>query len=240
MARSDREYKALSISEFTKAAAMYESSSAGVYETCKKDYPEIIEILKEREFDTLLDAGCGPAPLIALLAGMYPEKHFTGIDLTLAMIEKAKEKDLANAEFVVGDCENLPFEDNSFDVIVCCESFHHYPNPQDFFSSVQRCLKPGGILFLRDYAVDGFAAWLVNHLMMPLANLAGHGDVGVYSKKELFTMCEKAGLSVEEFRMVSKVKMNLIAKNKKQGTAGPGCQEHSHPEPCVSAFRGSV
>ena len=212
MARSDKEYKELSISEFTRAAARYESDNAGVYETCKKDYPEIIEILKEREFDTLLDAGCGPAPLIALLAGMYPEKHFTGIDLTPAMIEKAKEKNLANAEFVVGDCENLPFEDNSFDVIVCCESFHHYPNPQDFFDSVQRCLKPGGILFLRDYAADGFTAWFANHLMMPLANLAGHGDVGAYSKEKLFAMCEKSGLTVEEFRMVSKVKMNLIAK----------------------------
>ena len=212
MAKSSKEYKELSISEFTKAAAKYESDNAGVYETCKEDYPEIIEILKEREFDTLLDAGCGPAPLIALLAEMYPEKHFTGIDLTPAMIDKAKEKKLANADFVVGDCENLPFEDNSFDVIVCCESFHHYPDPQAFFNSVQRCLKPGGILFLRDYAADGFIGWFANHLMMPMANLTGHGDVGAYSKEELFAMCEKASLTVEEFRMVSKVKMNLIAK----------------------------
>ena len=215
MPRSDREYKELSIREFTKAASMYESDNAGVYETCKKDYPEIIEILKEREFNTLLDAGCGPAPLIVLLAEMYPEKYFTGIDLTPAMIEKAKEKNLSNAEFVVGDCENLPFEDNSFDVIVCCESFHHYPNPQDFLASVHRCLKPGGILFLRDYAADGFIGWFANHLMMPLANLAGHGDVGAYSKDKLFEMCEKAGLAVDEFRMVNKVKMNLIAQKKR-------------------------
>ena len=211
MAKTSRQYKDLSIKEFTKAAAMYENNYAGVYETCKEDYPEIIEILKDKEFDTLLDAGCGPAPLIALLSGMYPDKHFTGIDLTPAMIDKAKEKNLPNADFVVGDCENLPFEDNSFDVIVCCESFHHYPNPQDFFNSVQRCLKPGGILFLRDYAADGFIAWFANHLMMPLANLAGHGDVGAYSKEKLFEMCEKAGLKIEKFQMVGKVKMNLIA-----------------------------
>ena len=212
MARTSEEYKSLSIKEFTKAAAMYENDNAGVYDTCKEDYPEIIEILKEREFDTLLDAGCGPAPLIALLSEMYPEKHFTGIDLTPAMIEKAKEKNLPNAEFVVGDCENLPFEDNSFDVIVCCESFHHYPNPQDFFNSVQRCLKPGGILFLRDYAADGFIAWAAKHIIMPLANLSGHGDVAAYSKEQLFSMCQSAGLTVDDFKMVTKVKMNLIAR----------------------------
>ena len=215
MARSDKEYKELSVKEFTKAAARYESEKAGVYETCKEDYPEILEFLKEREFDTLLDAGCGPAPLIALLADRYPEKHFTGIDLTPAMIEMARKKNLANADFVVGDCENLPFEDSSFDVIVCCESFHHYPNPQNFFHSVHRCLKPGGILFLRDYAADGLIAWLAKYVIMPLANLSGHGDVGAYSREQLFSMCEKADLAVEEFRMVSKVKMNLIAKKER-------------------------
>ena len=212
MARSSEEYKALSIKEFTKAAAKYENKNAGIYEICKEDYPEIIEILKKHEFDTLLDAGCGPAPLISLLAEMYPEKHFTGLDLTPAMIDKAKEKNIPNAEFVVGDCENLPFPENSFDVIVCCESFHHYPNPQDFFNSVYRCLKPGGILFLRDFVVDGILAWLVNHLEMPLANISGHGDVGVYSEKELRAMCRKADLSVESLQKIKKVKMNLIAR----------------------------
>ena len=212
MARTSEEYKELSIKEFTRAAGKYENDFAGIYETCKKDYPEILEILKEHPFETLLDAGCGPAPLIALLSEMYPDKHFTGVDLTPAMIEKAKEKNLPNADFVVGDCENLPFEDSSFDVIVCSESFHHYPNPQDFFNSVYRCLKPDGILFLRDYVADGILAWLVNHLEMPLANIAGHGDVGVLSKLELLKMCQKAGLKVERFQKVNKVKMNLIAR----------------------------
>ena len=212
MARSDKAYKDLSVKEFTKAAAKYENENAGVYETCKKDYPEIIEILKERPFDTLLDAGCGPAPLIALLSEMYPEKHFTGLDLTPAMIEAAKAKNLPNAEFVVGDCENLPFAENSFDVIVCCESFHHYPNPQNFFHSAARCLKPGGILFLRDYVADGALGWFANRILMPLANLAGHGDVGAYPEEKLREMCAKAGLTVEQFTKVTSVKMNLIAK----------------------------
>ena len=140
------EYKKLSIKEFTKAASIYESDSAGVYEMCKKDYPDILEELEREEFTDLLDAGCGPAPMISLLAEKYPDKHYTGLDLTPAMIEQAKKKNIKNAIFVVGDCENFPFDDNSFDAIICSMSFHHYPNPQDFFESVKRCLRPGGRL----------------------------------------------------------------------------------------------
>lgn len=63
-----------------------------------------------------------------------------GLDLTPAMIEQARKKNLKNATFVVGDCENFPFEDDSFDAIICSMSFHHYPDPQAFFNSVKRCL----------------------------------------------------------------------------------------------------
>ena len=63
----NEEYKRLSIKEFTKAAGRYESSHAGIYEMCKKDYPDILEELEKEPFRDLLDAGCGPAPMISLL-----------------------------------------------------------------------------------------------------------------------------------------------------------------------------
>ena len=52
----NEEYKKLSISEFTKVAGRYESNHAGIYEMCKKDYPDILaELEKEpfREFKSL-------------------------------------------------------------------------------------------------------------------------------------------------------------------------------------------
>ena len=53
----NEEYKKLSIDEFTKAAGRYESNHAGIYEMCKKDYPDILEELEKESFRDLLDAG---------------------------------------------------------------------------------------------------------------------------------------------------------------------------------------
>ena len=69
----NEEYKKLSIKEFTKAAGRYESNHAGIYEMCKKDYPDILEELEKESFRDLLDAGCGPAPMISLLAEKFYE-----------------------------------------------------------------------------------------------------------------------------------------------------------------------
>ena len=50
------------------------------------------------------------------------------------MIEVAQEKKLAHTKFMIGDSENLPFAKDAFDVVVCTNSFHHYPNPQAFIN----------------------------------------------------------------------------------------------------------
>ena len=142
------EYKKLSIKEFTQAAKVYDSGHAGIYEMCKDDYPPILAELEKEEFHDVLDCGCGTGPMIELLHEKYPDKHYVGLDLTPEMIRVAQAKNLSNTEFLVGDSENLPFAEGSFDAVICSNSFHHYPNPQDFFNSAYRVLKKGGRLFL--------------------------------------------------------------------------------------------
>ncbi len=46
--------------------------------------------------------------MISLLSEKYPNRHYTGLDLTLAVIEQAKKKNIPNAGFVVGHCEKNP------------------------------------------------------------------------------------------------------------------------------------
>ena len=199
---TNEQYKEMSVKEFTKAAESYESNHAGIYEMCKKDYPDILEELEREPFSDLLDAGCGPAPMISLLAEKYPDRHYTGLDLTPAMIEQAKKKNIPNAEFVVGDCENFPFEDNAFDAIICSNSFHHYPDPLAFFKSVKRCLRPGGRLVLRDVTSENkIVLWLMDKIELPLANLCGHGDVKIATRELVTECCKQVGLTVEKFEI---------------------------------------
>lgn len=207
------EYKKVSIAEFSKAAEVYETDQAGVYKMCKKDYPDVLAELEKEDFTDLLDCGCGTAPMLSLLKDKYPEKRYTGIDLTPKMIEVAKAKNMKGVELVVGDCENLPFEDNSFDAVICCQSFHHYPNVQDFFDSVYRVLRPGGRLVLRDMtAKSALVLWLMNHVEVPLINLTGHGDVHVYSGKEVEALCNKAGLRMELFEKRDFFRLHCVAR----------------------------
>nr|WP_295068565.1 class I SAM-dependent methyltransferase [Ruminococcus sp.] len=210
------EYKNLSVKEFTKAAEIYESDQAGIYNMCKKDYPDILAELEKEPFNDLLDCGCGTAPMLTLLHEKYPDKHYTGIDLTPKMIEVAKAKKMENVELVVGDCEKLPFAENSFDAVICSESFHHYPNPQDFFNSVYRVLRQNGRFILRDVTVEpSVKRWLFNHIGVKLVNLTGKGDVRIYGRDDIKKLCDNAGLHLELFEKRASYRLHaVIRKNK--------------------------
>ena len=210
---TSKEYKNLSISEFTKAAEVYETDHAGIYNMCKKDYPDVLEELEKEPFTDLLDCGCGTAPMLTLLHEKYPDKHYTGIDLTPKMIEVAKAKKMQGVELIVGDCENLPFAENSFDAIICCQSFHHYPNVQDFFNSVYRVLRPDGRLILRDMTAKYMPVrWFMNHVELPVINLFGKGDVRVYGKEDVRKLCENAGLHMESFEKRDFFRLHCVVR----------------------------
>lgn len=213
-AMKDRQYKDLSIKEFTKAASVYDSGHAGIYELCKDDYPPILSELEKISFQTILDVGCGTGPMIERLSKKYPDKQYTGLDLTPKMIEVANEKKLPNTQFIVGDSENLPFEPESFDAVICANSFHHYPNPQKFFDGVKRVLKHGGRLILRDYTSNPVMLWIINHIELKLANLFGHGDVRIYAKSTIKAMCDQAGLDVIKLENGKMFRLHLVATKK--------------------------
>ncbi len=214
---TSKEYKDLSVKEFTKAAEIYESDHAGVYNMCKKEYPDVLAELEKESFNDLLDCGCGTAPMLSLLHQKYPDKHYTGIDLTPKMIEVAKSKKMANVELIVGDCEKLPFAENSFDVVICCQSFHHYPDPQDFFNSVYRVLRPNGRFILRDMTMNTAARWFCNHIEMPIIHLAGKGDVRIYGRADIKKLCDNAGLQMESFEKRGFCRLHAVIRKTRQG-----------------------
>lgn len=210
-------YKAYSLQEFDRAAEKFDDNDPSVYNMCRKDYPDILEELEKEDFTDVLDAGCGTGAVISLLHKKHPDRHYTGIDLSEKMVEVARGKDIPGARFVQGDCEELPFADNSFDAVLCSMSFHHYPNPERFFANVFRVLRPGGRLILRDMTGPAWMLWFVNHIEIPLANKLLHkGDVHSYNRIELQTLCDSSGLRLERFEQRKGARLHCVCRKPKE------------------------
>lgn len=189
--------KALTISEFNQAAMSFDGDKAGIYRLCRNDYPDLLRELRKESFRSLLDCGCGTGAMLVLVRKHFPEIPLTGIDLSPEMIRAARARRIPDTRFTEGDCEDLPFENDSFDAAVCSMSFHHYPHPPAFLKSCGRVLRPGGRLILRDMTVPGPLLGFVNHVELPLANLFGKGDVHCYSPAEIRRLAQQTGFVCE-------------------------------------------
>ena len=66
------------------------------------------------------------------------------------MCEKALTENIRNIDFVEGLAENLPFEDETFDIVITRLAFHHFTNCEEPFNEMKRGLKKGGKLVIWD------------------------------------------------------------------------------------------
>lgn len=211
---TSEEYKKLSLREFDKAAPKFDDNDPSVYNMCRKDYPDVLAEVISESFSDLLDAGCGTGAMLGMFKKDCPDKNYTGIDLSEKMIEAAKKKHFEGIQFVVGDCESLPFPNDSFDVVTCSMSFHHYPNPEKFFMSLRQVLRPGGRLILRDMASsNGFAMWFINHIEMPIINnVFKKGDVHCYTKNDIQKLCIASGLKLERYEVRKEFRLHCVVR----------------------------
>jgi ubiquinone/menaquinone biosynthesis C-methylase UbiE len=102
----------------------------------------------------VLDVGCGLGGPCRMLADEY-NCQTTGIDLSNEYIRTAnKLSQLVNlndkTSFVKGDATHLPFDDNSFDVVWTQHVQMNIPDKQQFYSEIDRVLKPGGHFLFYD------------------------------------------------------------------------------------------
>jgi ubiquinone/menaquinone biosynthesis C-methylase UbiE len=116
----------------------------------------------------LVDVGCGPGYLLALLAFSYPHLNIIGVDIAEEMLQEASGNldPLGFGErvkFRQGDAKQLPFEDNTVDFVVSTLSLHHWLDPKQALLEIHRILKPGGQFLIFDLRRDGrrFVYWII-------------------------------------------------------------------------------
>jgi SAM-dependent methyltransferase len=102
--------------------------------------------------DDTLDVACGPGFVVCAFAKVV--RSAMGIDLTPAMIEKARSlasaECLSNASFGIGDVNSLPFAENSFSIVSSRYAFHHFQEPARVLMEMVRVCKPGGRIAVMD------------------------------------------------------------------------------------------
>ena len=121
----------------------------------------VIDLLPLHENLSFLDLGCGTGWAVGEVARRVNQRgEFYGIDLAPKMIERAKEnsRDLKNLHFEQANAEELPFQNDLFDLALCTNSFHHYPHPAIALNEIRRVLKPGGRIYIMDFTADGLIA----------------------------------------------------------------------------------
>lgn len=101
---------------------------------------EMLEAVIPRS-SKILDAGCGSGEIAAKL--MERGYDVWGIDLTEPMIRRAR-KLCGSDQFQVGDIENIPFPDNTFDAAVSLGVIQYLPSEEQALREMRRVLKPGG------------------------------------------------------------------------------------------------
>jgi ubiquinone/menaquinone biosynthesis C-methylase UbiE len=113
--------------------------------------PELVSIVTQKvqlAKGRVLDVACGPGTYGRRIAS--PTKEVFGIDVSMGMLRQgaayvAKEG-IPNVHFARARVEALPFEDNSFDAVLCCGSLHLFADTVTALREMARVMKPAAIL----------------------------------------------------------------------------------------------
>ncbi len=109
--------------------------------------------------DRVLEVGCGTGTLtLAAKAQVGSSGEVVGIDIAPEMVAVARRKAArkrVDVSLQVGSIENIPFPGNRFDVVMCSFMIFHMPEDvrRNGFAEIHRVLKPGGHLFVLDFAL---------------------------------------------------------------------------------------
>jgi ubiquinone/menaquinone biosynthesis C-methylase UbiE len=112
----------------------------------------IVEAAAPTPDDTVLDVACGGGIVVCAFAPHV--KHAAGIDMTPAMLDRARalaaEKGIVNVSWREHDVTDLPFPDGSFAIVVTRFAIHHFLDPQSVMREMVRVCAPRGRIVVVD------------------------------------------------------------------------------------------
>jgi demethylmenaquinone methyltransferase/2-methoxy-6-polyprenyl-1,4-benzoquinol methylase len=118
---------------------------------------KVVEIVKKTNPTTVLDIATGTGDL-AINLTQTSATSIIGLDISEGMLNVGRKKieklNLSNTiKMVVGDSENIPFDDNSFDAITVAFGVRNFENLEKGLSEIYRVLKPSGTFVVLETSV---------------------------------------------------------------------------------------
>lgn len=198
------------------------SQRAITYDSKRHDYFRYIQrqLVASAKIDspaTFLDLGCGTGWAVRYVATLLDgQGRFVGVDISRGMIEKARSNSVGipNVAFCEASADELPFDQDLFDIVICSNSFHHYFRPVEALREVARVLKPNGRIYLLDATADDFFIRWINETVK--AREREH--VNFYSTAEFVHMFNQAGLKhiqSRRLRILYPLKVHLGEKERR-------------------------
>lgn len=158
-------YKDSSLSKKEQVAKMFDNIS-GNYDSLNriisfgidvKWRKKVLQLVAKTNPEKILDIATGTGDL-AILMAQTRAKKIIGLDISAGMLEigvkKIEEKKLSQTiEMVLGDSENMPFEDHFFDAITVAFGVRNFEHLEKGLTEILRVLKPGGIFVILETSV---------------------------------------------------------------------------------------
>ncbi|MDR7240278.1 class I SAM-dependent methyltransferase [Neobacillus drentensis] len=187
--------------QFGKSADSYVSSPIH-----KKgnDLLKLLEMATMTGEEELLDVATGGGHTANAFASTV--KKVTAMDLTPEMLKAAERFILGNGHqnvvFKLGDAENMPFSDWSFDIVTCRIAPHHFPAVDTFVKEVHRVLKPSGQFLLDDNVVPEEDDYDVFY--NTIEKQRDYSHFRAWKKSEWLKMLEMNGFEISEMHRFDK------------------------------------
>jgi ubiquinone/menaquinone biosynthesis C-methylase UbiE len=156
----------------------------------------MVDILPLHAEFRVLDVAAGTGHLSRAIAPHV--RQVVAIDMTREMLEKAKEEavkaGLVNILFEEGDAAALPYQDNSFDMVVSRLAMHHFENPQQQLSEMVRVCKPEHAVGIIDLLSPSDQALIASYNRLERMRDASH--TMALTKEKLANAMDVSGLSI--------------------------------------------
>lgn len=151
----------------------------------------------------LLDVPVGTAVFTAAKYKRMEQADITCLDYSQDMLMQAEQRfrtaNIRNIKTMQGDVGNLPFADETFDIVLCMNGLHVFPNKENAYAEILRTLKPGG-QFLACFYVKGekrTADWLARTVMTRMGWFTPPFDTAYDVRHRLEPYCDLLDFHVE-------------------------------------------